>query len=142
MNGYLLDTDIVIALIKGDAALATRLIAVQQAGEPAYLHALSYYETKRGLIRAAATRQLLAFERLCQSLPLVIPNRDSLDIAADIYAMLATQGQLIGDADILIAASAIAEGYTIVSRNLRHYARIPNLRVTDWTEAESGSSEF
>lgn len=42
MNGYLLDTDVVISIIKGDAVLATRLIQEQQTGQPVYLHALSY----------------------------------------------------------------------------------------------------
>ncbi|MCS6920046.1 MAG: PIN domain-containing protein [Fimbriimonadales bacterium] len=137
MNGFLLDTDVVIEVIRGDTALATHLIQVQQAGEPVYLHALSYYETKRGLLRAAATRQIHAFERLCQALPLITLTPESLDIAAQIYADLSDTGQVLGDADILIASSAIAEGLTVVSRNLRHYTRIPNLRVVSWRQTSA-----
>lgn len=133
MNGYLLDTDIVIAVIKGDATLAARLIEVQQAGDPVYLHALSYYETKRGLIRASATRQIRAFEQLRQKLPLITLTPESLDVASQIYADLSSAGQVIGDADILIAASALVENLVVVSKNLRHYVRIPNLQLASWS---------
>lgn len=133
MNGYLLDTDTLIELTKGNRAVATELLTVQQAGAPVYIAALSYYETKRGLLLAQATRQAQAFEQLCRQLPLITLEAPTLDLAAQIYAELASQGQLIGDADILIAASAIEHGLTHVSRNRRHYERIPNLHVVDWT---------
>ncbi|MEN3000873.1 MAG: type II toxin-antitoxin system VapC family toxin [Armatimonadota bacterium] len=135
MNGYLLDTDILIELTKRNREVTHHLIAVQQAGEPVYMHALSYHETKRGLLRANAVKQVEAFERLCRRVPLVNLTLNSLDIAAQIYADLASQGLLIGDADILIAASAIEQNLTLVSRNLRHYERIPNLLVVNWVSA-------
>jgi len=134
VNGYLLDTDIIIEIIKGSVPLSDRLIIVQQAGAPVYLHALSYYETKRGLLRASATKQLNAFEKLCQSLPIISLTQESLDISAQIYAELSIQGQIIGDADILIAGTAIAMDLTVVTRNLHHYERIPNLQITDWSD--------
>lgn len=38
-------------------------------------------------------------------------------------------GAHIGDNDIWIAATALAYGLPLVSRNLRHFARVPNLQV-------------
>jgi predicted nucleic acid-binding protein len=57
----------------------------------------------------------------------------TLDIAANIYASKKRHGNLIEDADILIAASCIAHGYILVTNNERHFAGINGLSVANWT---------
>lgn len=52
--------------------------------------------------------------------------------AADIYADLSARGELIGDADILIAATALAHGLGVVTNNEDHFRRIRDLRVENW----------
>jgi predicted nucleic acid-binding protein len=52
--------------------------------------------------------------------------------ATDIYADLYRRGELIGDADILIAASALANGFAIVTNNEEHFKRVKNLEVVNW----------
>ena len=52
--------------------------------------------------------------------------------AADIYAALRQRGEPIGDADILIAASALVNGLMVVTNNEDHYRRIPGLGVDNW----------
>ncbi len=49
--------------------------------------------------------------------------------AADIYADLSRQGELIGDADILIAATASVSGLGVVTNNEDHFKRIRDLRI-------------
>jgi predicted nucleic acid-binding protein len=44
-------------------------------------------------------------------------------------AALRRQGQLIPDIDLLIAATALEENLTLVTRNIRHFERIPELRL-------------
>jgi tRNA(fMet)-specific endonuclease VapC len=39
---------------------------------------------------------------------------------------------LIGVEDLLIGATALSHGYTIVTANIRHFQRIPNLQVENW----------
>ncbi len=47
--------------------------------------------------------------------------------AADIYADLRTRGELIGDADILIAATALVHNLPLKTLNIKHFNRIPHL---------------
>lgn len=42
------------------------------------------------------------------------------------------RGQLIGDADILIAATALTHGLVLVTNNHAHYNRIGALTVRNW----------
>jgi tRNA(fMet)-specific endonuclease VapC len=41
----------------------------------------------------------------------------------------------IGRADLLIASIAMANRATLVTRNLRHFRQIPNLRVVNWVDS-------
>ena len=59
-------------------------------------------------------------------------NDEVAVIAGDLLALLERRGQPIGLADVLIAATAVANGLTIVTANTRHYSRIPNLKVENW----------
>ena len=46
---------------------------------------------------------------------------------------LENEGKRLADPDMRIAAIALAYGLTLISGNVRHFARIPGLAVEDWT---------
>ena len=52
--------------------------------------------------------------------------------AADIYADLSKRGELIGDADILIGATALVNALGVVTNNEDHFRRIRDLHVENW----------
>ena len=45
-----------------------------------------------------------------------------------------TRLKRIGRADLLIASIALARQATLVTRNLKHFQRIPNLRLENWAD--------
>jgi len=53
--------------------------------------------------------------------------------AGDLLAHLSTTGQPIDVEDVLIGATAVVRGLTVVTNNVRHFRRIPGLPVEDWT---------
>ena len=42
------------------------------------------------------------------------------------------QGKPSGDMDVLIAATAMANGHTLITQNTKHFENIPNLKVEDY----------
>ena len=58
------------------------------------------------------------------------------DAAADVYgrihAFLRDRGQLMGVADMQIAAIAMANKLTVVTHDRRGFWRLPNLPIEDW----------
>jgi len=50
----------------------------------------------------------------------------------EIYSTLKRRGELIGDADILIAASCLVRDMTLITNNENHFRRIDNLPVENW----------
>ena len=102
------------------------------------LSVITRYEILRGLKARNASRQQEAFEDFCAA-NAVLPLTEAVVVrAADIYADLHQRGELIGDADILIAATAMVEERSLVTNNRRHFDRVEDLRVENWLEDTSG----
>ena len=60
----------------------------------------------------------------------ILPLTDSIiERFARLRAYLRLQGQRIPDMDLLIAATALDHDLTLVTRNFRHFERIPNLTL-------------
>ncbi len=93
---------------------------------------MTRYEILRGLKARRATRQIEDFEERCQN-SVILPLTDDIIVqAADLYALLRQQGQLIGDMDILIAATALKHDLVMVTENVTHFRRIPGLTIESW----------
>jgi tRNA(fMet)-specific endonuclease VapC len=93
---------------------------------------MTRYEILRGLHAKRAISQLAAFEQFC-ALNEVLPITDAIIArAASIYGDLHQRGQLIGDADIIIAATTLESGLEIVTNNTSHFARIAGITLQNW----------
>ena len=132
MSGYALDTNIISFLLRGDRILQQRVYQEANGGKGVIVPPIAYYEIKRGLINYQAPAKLAAFNSLCALLGVDVMDAETLDKAADIYASLKKIGRLIIDADILIAASCLAHGYTLVTDNTSHFENIEGLKVVNW----------
>jgi tRNA(fMet)-specific endonuclease VapC len=129
---YVLDTNIITAILKGNNDVKTKAEDAILQGENIFINAISYYEIKRGLLAADATSQLKKFELLCNEFGLVLPDTQRIfDMAAEIYKSLQQKGELIEDADILIASIVSFLGFTLVS-NDSHFNRIQGLIIENW----------
>jgi len=52
---------------------------------------------------------------------------------ADMRAVLEKTGQRVPDLDLLIAATAKTHGLIVATLNVRHFSRIPDLPIEDWS---------
>jgi tRNA(fMet)-specific endonuclease VapC len=129
----LLDTDTLSEVIKGrDLAIQSRAQEYLGLYQRFTFSLITRYEILRGLKAKDALAQVRAFEAQCLS-STVLPLTDGIVVkAADIFAMLRKRGGLISDADILIAATALAHSLVLITNNLAHFQRIDDLRVESW----------
>jgi tRNA(fMet)-specific endonuclease VapC len=129
---YVLDTNIIIAILKRNEKVMKRTQKTILDGKRIFVNAISYYEIKRGLLAANATAQLKRFELLCREFGLVLLDTQSIfDRAAEIYANLQRRGELVEDADILIASVVSFRNFIIVSDDT-DFDRIQGLKIENW----------
>ena len=55
-----------------------------------------------------------------------------MEAFAGLKAGLTRSGVIVGDFDLLIAATAMSMGYCVVSNNEKHFSRIPDLVYENW----------
>ena len=128
----LLDTDTLSALLRNKPVVLTRARAYLAVHRQFTLSLITRYEILRGLKTTNATKQAQIFEQFCAR-NILLPLTDAVILqAAEIYADLHKRGALIGDADILIAASALVNGLGVATNNERHFQRINSLHVENW----------
>ena len=133
MDAALLDTDSLSELLKRrDATVTAHAVAyLPQHGTFAF-SAFTRYEIRRGYQLANATRGLPRFEVFCQH-SLVLPVTDAvLERAGRLWVAARRGGHSHGDADLIIAATALEHGRVLVTGNARHFAWMPGLTVADW----------
>jgi tRNA(fMet)-specific endonuclease VapC len=137
---HLLDTDTLSKWFGGDVRVLQRF---RETGESEVATTIvSKIETLRGrfdhLVKAAnaadflRAQDLLArTEELLRRMPIV-----PLDAALAHFERIRRLKGLkkIGRGDLLIAGIALAKRATLVSRNLRDFRRVPDLRVVSWVE--------
>ena len=132
MSKSLLDTDTLSAVIKQNPVVLLHSRSYLATYGLLTFSIITRFEVLRGLKAENALVQIAAFEKLCAASE-VLPLTDAIvQRAAGSYADLHQRGQLIGDADILIAATAMKNGLVCVTNNGNHFKRIQNLTLDNW----------
>ena len=125
---YLVDTDIVVGWLKGRQEEIVLLRNFSQ--ERLAISLISYGEVFDGIYYGrdpdANEKSFRQFLRWVDVLPL---NRRIMRRFARIRGQLRREGQLIGDCDLLIGATAIIHDLTLVTHNVRHFNRLSNLKL-------------
>jgi tRNA(fMet)-specific endonuclease VapC len=126
-----LDTNTLIYFFKRQGRVAERLLAQppREIGVPTIV----IYELEVGIAKSTSPekrrRQLTELLAAVTVLPFGATEAQQ---AARIRAELERAGEPIGPYDILIAATALAHGGRLATRNVKEFGRVPGLSLEDW----------
>jgi tRNA(fMet)-specific endonuclease VapC len=126
---FLLDTNAVIAALKGHEGLLARLR--RQRPEDVAISSIVAHELYYGAFHGRRVAENLARVDALQ-FPVVEFDREDARASGEIRAALASIGMTIGPYDVLIAGQALSRGLILVTRNTREFARVNGLRLEDW----------
>ena len=125
------DSSEIIALERNREAVQD-LIAGRE-DEPFGISAVTVAELLHGVERAdteARRIQRQAFvEKVLELFPIFSFDAVAARIYARLWATQARKGQTVGAHDLMIAATALSFGFTVVTANRRDFDRIEGLRV-------------
>ncbi len=132
--GALIDSSILVAAERGKLDLDS--VLASSADEHVAIAAITASELLHGVHRAAnpaqRARREAFVERLLEALPVVPFDLVVSRVHARVWAGLAAKGVVIGAHDLLIAATALAFDYAVVTRDKRSFPKIPGLVVRMW----------
>ncbi|OJJ26781.1 VapC toxin family PIN domain ribonuclease [Roseofilum reptotaenium AO1-A] len=130
--GYLLDTNIVSLIMRQDAIIIQNFGLYRAQKQNLLMCGVTYFEIRRGLLVKNAAGQMRKFEAFMKIVPIVtLDDMEIFEQAAAIHADLQRRGLMIQTEDILIAATGIVKGLTVVSRD-EDLRRIKGLSLETW----------
>ena len=130
---YCFDTDVLSATIRRDPPLPlirrlARTPPTEQCTTAITLGELVYGVQKRG--SPQLTQRVR--EMIASAGPVLPFDENAAERYGQLRAELESTGRRIAEPDLRIAAIALARNATLVTGNVRHFARIPELRVENW----------
>ena len=132
MKRCTLDTNIITAFLKNDLRVVQRVSEYLEFFDKLTINIISYYEILRGLKDLGNEERVNRFEDFIQENELISIRKETVEKAAEIYAYFKKEGNLIEDADILMAATAIVEELVLITNNIKHFKRVKGLKVDNW----------
>lgn len=133
MTRYCFDTDVLSATMRPDPPLhlIRRLASTpttDQCTTSITLGELVYGASKAG--SEALGERIRHLVR--DALPVIAFDAPAAEIYGSIRATLEASGKRLAEPDLRIASIALAGGFTLITGNVRHFARVPGLTVEDW----------
>lgn len=132
--GTVVDSSVLIAAERGDLDL-TAIVGVSPDDE-VVISAITASELLhgvhrlRGAVQRARTERLV--ERVLTTLTIVPFDLTIARAHALLSADLRTRGIAVGAHDLIIAATAVALGFAVATRDRRSFPKIAGLRVLYW----------
>jgi len=137
---YLLDTNILIYLIKNRPPSVAEHINALPATVALGMSFITYAELLKGVARSSRPQESEQnLTRLTRQIPVWYQTNQALCKHYAIqYTRLQSAGTLIGANDLWIACHALAESATLVTNNTREFERISGLGLENWVSASYG----
>jgi tRNA(fMet)-specific endonuclease VapC len=129
--GIIFDTSVLVALERGSHGLEK--LAAGRESEPFGISVVTVSELLHGVHRADSEKRRLtrgAFvEKIIQTFPLYPFELNAARIYAKLWANLTKKGVTIGAHDLMIASTAIALGFSVLTADVRDYGKVKEVSV-------------
>lgn len=124
------DTTFLIDLLDGEDGAVELLERAEAERRPEKVAAVTVLELHEGIGRSnrpeAEKRQVL---EVLDSKAVVPADREVMRHAGEISGLLAARGERIDREDCIVAATALQEDEPVVTRNVDHFERVPDVDV-------------
>jgi tRNA(fMet)-specific endonuclease VapC len=129
---YLLDTNICIYYFKGQFDIEER---IRKAGfEKFAISEITLAELVYGAEKSQKKdKNIKVVEDFAEKIT-ILPIFEAIRIYGKEKARLKTKGSIISDLDLFIGATAIVNDMTLITRNVREFERMDNLKIENWID--------
>jgi tRNA(fMet)-specific endonuclease VapC len=135
MIGYCFETDVISATIGPSPPLhLVRRLATVPATEQ-FTTSITVGELIYGARRVEREALTARVEAVVRGAQTVLPfDAVAARLFGELKAQLERRGEQLAEPDLRIAAIVVSRGLTLVTRNIRHFRRVPGLVVENWID--------
>jgi len=136
---YVLDTDTCIYWLKGNKAVEKKILEVGM--ENVSITVITECELFYGAFKSInIDKNLKTVRDLLERIKTLHTNEGVSFLYGKTKAELESKGQIIDDADLLIACIAKEKDCALVTNNIKHFKRVSGLAIENWSNIVSPSS--
>ena len=129
---YLLDTDTIIYILKGESRAIENLNL--HVHHPLHTTSVTLMELYDGAYKSQKVAANLSRVRMLEQwLSMIVPGKEMAETFGMLKAGLESQGQTLDDFDLIIASCALAWNFILVTNNTKHFERIEGLKLANWS---------
>ena len=132
MKGYLLDTDIVVFILRNHFKAVNRLKELSPS--EIYISEVTVAELEYGNHCSGRYDENKLIVDSFLSQVNIIPFSESISFYAKERFRLRKFGQSIMDFDLIIASTSVAKQLVMVTNNVNHFKRVEGIRIDNWME--------
>lgn len=125
MNGNILDTNIIIHILKGDTMVADEAKKAGLIHIPVIVLGELMFGAEKSNLKQSNKEKYLHF---CFSYPLLDVTKDVAQKYGRLKNILQTNGDILPENDIWISAIAITNEMAIITKD-KHFEKIPGLKI-------------
>ena len=128
----LLDTDICIELLRGNTKVLSHM---QRSPEPIAVSFITagelYYGAFNSSDPGSNSRLIMSF---LESLNVIQSDNGIMGKFGELKANLRKTGQMLPDADIIVASTCLQNCNRLITGNIKHYNRFESIKLENWIE--------
>ncbi len=124
-----LDTDIIIDFFRKDKQTLQKIGLLEKQGMDLSMTTISSFEIWRGTLQPQGRESVQEVNHFLENITLFDFTLDASKKSAEIFEQLKSQGGMIELTDIMIAAICISKNEPLLTRNTKHFERIPGLKL-------------
>jgi len=123
-----LDSDILIDFLNNKKEAVKKISELKESNNSLSITSINSFE----LLNISTKEKLESISNFLLNFKLYDFNFKSSETAAQIFQELKSKGEILDLADIMIAATVISNDETLITRNIKHFERIVNLKLEKW----------
>lgn len=132
---FCFDTDILSAVMRRDPPLHLIRRLAEVPPRQQFTTAITVGEMLYGAAKRGDPQLEQRVHDLILRAQAVLPfDEAAAEVYGSLRATLERAGRPLAEPDLRIAATALSRDLTLVSGNVRHFARVPGLRLENWLE--------
>lgn len=129
MKQYLLDTNICISMFKNKQGIREKILDVSLTN--CFVSEITLAELFYGAAKSGREEHFKDVEMVIRMFK-VLPVYPCLRLYGGMKAELEAKGMRIDEFDLLIGATAVFNKMVMVTLNVKHFERIPEIQIENW----------
>ncbi|MBD3259726.1 PIN domain-containing protein [Candidatus Woesearchaeota archaeon] len=130
---FCLDTNIIIDIFRGDKKLKDKFLKFKGKNVKFYITSISLCELFKGAYKSKNSEQAIELiTDFYNSVKILDFDLASANLFGFFNSVLEKKGTKIPDLDVMIASLAMANNSILVTRDIQHFKKIPDLQYEKW----------